>query len=89
MDFPTLVSRTSPFSNLRVVEWYIFIQILIEHTVAYGPWKRSFNCTKVGQASDSMTALTKSFNRYVDVWCLSVAWPTVAQIDVFLSSDYL
>ena len=48
-----------------------------------------FNCTTVGQASDSMTALTLSFNRWVGAWCLSVAVPTVAQLEVFFSSDYL
>ena len=48
-----------------------------------------FNCTTVGQASDSMTTLTKSFNRWVGAWCLSVAGPTVAQLEVFFSSDYL
>ena len=48
-----------------------------------------FSCTTVGQASDSMTALTKSFNRWVGAWCLSVAGPTVAQLEVFFSSDYL
>ena len=48
-----------------------------------------FNCTTVGQASDSMTALTYSFNRWVGAWCLSVAGPTVAQLEVFFSSDYL
>ena len=39
-----------------------------------------FNCTTVGQASDSMTALRLSFNRWVG---------TVAQLEVFFSSDYL
>ena len=48
-----------------------------------------FNCTTVGQASDSMTALTYSFNRWVGAWGLSVAGPTMAQLEVFFSSDYL
>ena len=48
-----------------------------------------FNCTRVGQASDSMAALTWSFGRWVGAWCLSVAGPTVAQLEVFFSSDYL
>ena len=48
-----------------------------------------FNCTTVGQASDSMTALTESFNRWIGAWCLSVAGPTMAQLEVFFSSDYL
>ena len=48
-----------------------------------------FNCMTVGQASDSMTALTLSFNWWVGAPCLSVAGPTVAQLEVFFSSDYL
>ena len=44
-----------------------------------------FNCTTVGQASDSMTALIYSFNRWVGALCLSVAGPTVAQLEVFLA----
>ena len=36
-----------------------------------------FNCTMVGQVSDSM------------VWYLSLAGPTMAQLEVFFSSDYL
>ena len=47
-----------------------------------------FNFTTVGQASYSMTALTLSFNQWVGAWCLSVAGPTVAQLEVFFSSDY-
>ena len=47
-----------------------------------------FNCTTVDQASDSMMALTQSFNRWVCTWCLSVAGPTVAQLEVFFSADY-
>ena len=37
----------------------------------------------VGQASDSMKALTLSFNRWVGAWCLSAAVPTVAQVRYF------
>ena len=48
-----------------------------------------FNSTTVGQASDSMTALTESFNRWVGALCLSVAGPFVAQLEVFFSSDYM
>ena len=48
-----------------------------------------FNCTTVGQASDSMNALTQSFNRWVGAWCLSVAGPTVAQLEAIFSADYL
>ena len=44
-----------------------------------------FNCTTVGQATDSMTALTKSFHQWVSAWCLSVAGPAVAQLDFFLT----
>ena len=46
-----------------------------------------FNCTTVGQASDSMTALT--INPLVGDRCLSLAGPTVAQLEDFFSSDYL
>ena len=48
-----------------------------------------FNSTIVGQASDLMTALTKSFNLLVGAWCVPLAGPTVAQLKVFFSSDYL
>ena len=37
-----------------------------------------FNCTLVGQASDSMMVLTYSFNRWVGAGCLFVAGPTMA-----------
>ena len=48
-----------------------------------------FNCMTVGQASDSMTALTLSFNSLVGAWCLSLAGPTIAQLEASFSSDYL
>ena len=50
-----------------------------------------FNCTTVGQASDSMTALTLSFNRSVGSQCLSLARPFVAQLEGFFTSicDFL
>ena len=48
-----------------------------------------FNCTTVGQASDLMTALTLSFIPLVGAWCVSVAGPTVAQLEVYVSSDFL
>ena len=48
-----------------------------------------FNCTTVGQASESMTTLTEIFNRWVGAWCLSEAGPTVVQLGFFLSSDSL
>ena len=48
-----------------------------------------FGCTTVGQASDSVAALAWSFDRWVGAWCLSVAGPTVAQLEVFFSSDSL
>ena len=47
------------------------------------------NCTTVGQASDAMTALTFSFDQWVGVRCLAVAWHTVAELEVFFNSDYL
>ena len=47
-----------------------------------------FNCLTVGQTSDSLTALSQSFNRWVGARCLSVARPTVAELEVFFSSDY-
>ena len=34
-------------------------------------------------------ALAWGFDRWVGAWCLSVAGPTVAQLEVFFSSDYL
>ena len=43
----------------------------------------------VGQASDSLQKLTKYFHRGVGAWCLSLAWFTVAQLEFFVSSDYL
>ena len=42
-----------------------------------------------GQASDSMMALTYSFNLLAGARCLSLAVPTIAQLEVFFSSDYL
>ena len=48
-----------------------------------------FGCTTVGWASGSMAAQPWSFNRWVGAWCLDVAGPTVAQLEVFFSSDYL
>ena len=38
----------------------------------------------VGQASDSMKKLTYSFHRGVGALCLSLAGPTVAQLEFFL-----
>ena len=48
-----------------------------------------FDCTTVGQASYLMSALTKSFNQLVGALCLSLAGPTVAQLEVFCNPDYL
>ena len=48
-----------------------------------------FNCTMVGQASDSLTTLKKRFNRLDGAWCLSLAGTTIAQLEVFLSSGYV
>ena len=42
-----------------------------------------FGCATVGRASGSVAALAWSFGRWVGVWCLSVAGPTVAQLEVF------
>ena len=39
----------------------------------------------VGQASDSMTGLTLSFNPIVGAWYLSLAGPTVVQLEGFCS----
>ena len=47
-----------------------------------------FNCKTVVQTSDFMTALTLSYNLLVGAYCLSLAGRTVAQLDVFFSSDY-
>ena len=46
-----------------------------------------FNCMTVGQTSDSMTALTSSFNLWVGARYLSVAEPTVVQLEVYFSSE--
>ena len=48
-----------------------------------------FDSATVCQASDSMTALTLSFNLLFGVWRLCLAGPTIAQLEVFYSSDYL
>ena len=48
-----------------------------------------FNFTTACEASDSMTALTLSFNWWVGAWCLAVAWSNVAQLEVFFSLDFL
>ena len=45
-----------------------------------------FICRTVGQALDSMTALLYSFNQLVGACCLSLAEPTVAQLDIFFAS---
>ena len=48
-----------------------------------------FNCTMMGPASNSMAALTLSLNQSVGVWCLPLAGPSMAQLEIFFSSDYL
>ena len=48
-----------------------------------------FGSAAVGRASGSVAALRWSFGRWVGAWCLSVAGPTLAQLVVFFSSDYL
>ena len=62
---------------------------LVVNPIMVGSYILIFNCTTVGQTSDSMTALTLSFNLLVGACCLSLAGRTVAQLDVFFSSDYL
>ena len=42
-----------------------------------------FNCTTVGKASDSITALTLSFSWPVGAWCLYLTGPTMAPLEVF------
>ena len=39
----------------------------------------------VGQTSDSMSIMAQHFHRWVSVWCLSLAGPTVAQLGVSLA----
>ena len=48
-----------------------------------------FGCAAVGRASGSVAALAWGFDRWVGAWCLSVAGPTVAQLEVFFGSDCL
>ena len=43
----------------------------------------------LGLASDLMSKLTWVFNRWVGAWCMSLAAPSVAQLEVFFSSYYL
>ena len=46
-----------------------------------------FHCTMMVQASHSIMALTQSFNRWVGPQCSYVAGSTVAQLEVFYSSE--
>ena len=48
-----------------------------------------FNFTMVGQASYLMMTLADSFHPCVGACCLSLAGPTLAQLEVCFSSDYL
>ena len=45
-----------------------------------------FNCTTTGQASDSMTASTKSFHKWLGLDAMSLVWPTVVQLVVSFNS---
>ena len=40
---------------------------------------------KIHAVSDSMTTLASYFHRWVSVWCLSLAGPTVAQLGLYLA----
>ena len=48
-----------------------------------------FNCTMVDKDLRLMTALTLNFNPLLGACCSSLAWPKVAQLEVFFRSDYL
>ena len=61
---------------------------LVVYPIIVDSYVLIFNCTTVGQTSDLMTALTLSFNLLLGACCLSLAGPTVAQLDVCFSSDY-
>ena len=60
---------------------------LVVNTLTVYSYGFLFKCTTVGQASDSMPALTQTFNLFVGACCLSLAGPTMAQLEVFLSCD--
>ena len=45
-----------------------------------------FNCTTAGRASDSMTASTQSFRKWLGLDAMSLAWPTVVQLVVSFNS---
>ena len=84
---------------IRVVERYIRVGynldimrqsacLVLNQITVYG-YGFLFNCTTVGQVSDSVMALAWSFGRWVGAWWLSVSGLTVAQLEVFFSPDYL
>ena len=50
---------------------------------------RQSACLSQFKTWDSMTALMKSFNRSVRVWCLSLVGSTATQLWVFFSSEHL
>ena len=58
---------------------------LVVNPIMVGSYILIFNCTTVGQTSDLMMV----FNLLVDACCLSLAGPTLAQLVVLFSSDYL
>ena len=62
---------------------------LVVNLITVNSYGFLLNCKTVGQASDLMTALAFSFNPLVGAWCLSLAGPTVVQLEVFFSADYL
>ena len=43
----------------------------------------------MGQVSDIVAVLAWGFDPLVGAWCLSLAGPVLAQLEVFFSSDYL
>ena len=62
---------------------------LVVNPITVDSYRFFFNSTTVGQVSDLLTALAWSFNPLVGAWCLSLAVPTVAQLEDFFSSDYM
>ena len=81
----------SPDSPSQYCIYAGLVQILVVNPITVYSYGFLFNCMMLGQASDSMMALTLSFNQWVGAWCLAVAGPTMAQPEVsltFLASGY-